>query len=148
MAKIQSKYKNKFNPFFTTRINGVVSRVNLKDFESNPRKYINTALGYMYEGYEKLKEDIKKRTPDQGFENLNMALSHKGDLFDKNKRELEKEKLQADFFQKQAKSRARLEKLAKANLAKKQLSSTSNADLDSAKEKAVRKKTTPKKKSE
>lgn len=141
MAKIQSKYKKKFNPFFTTKINGVVSRLHLKDVESNPRKYINTSVGYMYENHKELKESIEKRTPSQGFEQLNMALAHKGEIFDKTKREEKKKKAELDFFKEQKKKRARLEKLAKANLAKKQ----SGSDLDSAKETAIKKRTTKKK---
>ena len=118
MPKIQSKYAKKFNPFFTTVINGSTVQLTVKELEENPRKYIKTSVGYMYEGSKKLAADLKKREAAPEFTKLNMNHARRGDIFDKEKREANSAKhlYNNDFLVKQEKKRKRIKSLSEKNL--------------------------------
>lgn len=127
MAKIQSKYEDKFNPYVRTAVNGKVVQVTKKELEQNPRKWINTSLGHWYEDYDKLKKDILSRTAKPKAEKLDMSTARtRGDIFDEEKRLANNPRslYMNKTLAKQAAKRARLEKLAQAKLKTKQTAKT------------------------
>lgn len=83
-AKIQEKYKKNFNPTFGTVIFGKIVRVSLSQAENEAEKFATTAMGYMYEGHEKLKKEVLKRQGKPKLEVLDMNKAERGTVFDKN----------------------------------------------------------------
>jgi hypothetical protein len=106
-AKIQKNLKKQFIPFFSTVIMGKPTKVSLKDAESNPEKYINTAIGPLYEDYKALKVQLKKRTKKEAPLVLDMRQAERGFVFDKNHKSKKDQDIEK-FLEKSEKLRGKI----------------------------------------
>lgn len=106
MAKIQEKHKPNFTPTFRAFVHNKMEEVTINQLEQNPDKYINTAVGYMYEDYEALKARVNARKPPLEKSVVDMNFAKRGEIW--NMKEVQKRK-EETFLEKQKRNRSRLE---------------------------------------
>lgn len=110
MAKIAKEHRGNFTPTINTFIGGKRVSLTIKQLESEPFKYINTPVGYMYENSEAIKRDLAQRTNAPKPVRLDMNKQKRGRVFAKASTT---ESIEA-FKAKQAKRRAKLQLLSKS----------------------------------
>ena len=121
-AKIQSKLRKQFIPFFSTVIMGRPTKVSLQDAEKHPDKYINTPIGPLYEDFKALKAYLESRVKKDESLVLDMRQGDRGFAFDKNhksNKDKDIEKLLAKSKAKRAKIKSRVDAQLKEKEAQK-----------------------------
>ena len=107
-ATISKNNAKLFNPVFKTILGGKQTGVSLKNFLENPRKYVNSGIGYLYENQKELIAHFAKNKATAKADVLDMTKAKRGTSFNKAKKS-EASKEASDMISEQIKRRKRVE---------------------------------------
>lgn len=130
--KVKKSVRKNFTPYFTTKINGNVVRVSIKDLETYPERYANTPLVEFYEDPVSLKTRLLKSAKRSSVK-LNMNNVKRGFIFDKNHKSPKQKML--EMFEKA--SQAKRKRLEVA-FEEKKSSENLKKELDKSKKEAAK----------
>jgi len=113
---ISDKNKALFKPFFPLAAGSKTVQVSLEEFESNPVKYVETGIGYMYENRAELREAIKNKALKPV--KLDMSKAKRGKAFNPASLKDDVADMLAEQQRRRARVAARFEKQNKAEAKK------------------------------